>query len=125
MEETLSLMSFSPAQIEYVDKLAQKKLHDALSNQEAILAEKKSALREMSKKITSLEEKFLEDQIESTTYNKWFRKYSAEISIIKEEIARLNGDHTDKWKKFKSLLPHLENLSSIFKKATVFQKQNC
>lgn len=68
-----------------------------------------------------LEEKYLKDEIEGTTYKKWFRKYSAERSALQEDMKNLRSDHSDKFQKLIRLFPYLENLLSLFDKANLQQ----
>jgi hypothetical protein len=83
--------------------------------------EKNRALRQISDRLEKLDEKFMNDEIEGSTYKKWFRKYSADCAILQEDVKDLKSDQSSKWLRLIDLFPYLEDLLSLFDRADIRQ----
>ncbi len=85
---------------------------------------KKEELDEVNKKIDNLEEKLMNDQIDSQTYKKWFKRLRGQKAILEGEIQELNKEQSTSWITAEKLLPSLTNIPEIFEKANIFQKHS-
>ena len=73
----------------------------------------------IKEKIASLEEKFMNNEIASSTYNTWFKKYQEEKSQIERS---LKDKKVIPVRTFEFYLPMLTNLFGIYEKCNVYQK---
>jgi site-specific DNA recombinase len=74
-------------------------------------------LKELKLKIENLEEKMINNEIETITYKKWFTKLSAEKGSLEIEIASLSKPNTNLFEKLDKALPLLTDLK---KTRTIF-----
>ena len=86
-------------------------------------AQKLKELNEINDKIYKLEERMINEEIETSTYQTWFKKLQHEKRLVE---AVLNSDERPRIKSDKDiverLLPRLENLFLLYDKANVTQK---
>ncbi len=64
----------------------------------------------------------MNDEIEISSYKKWFRKFSAGLAGLLEDIKDLKSDHSGKWKKLLQLFSYFENLPALFDRANIRHK---
>ena len=80
-------------------------------------------LKEINDKIYKLEERMVNEEIETSTYQTWFKKLQHEKRLVE---AVLNSDEKPRIKSDKDiverLLPRLENLFLFYDKSNVTQK---
>ncbi len=105
-------------------KRVKEKIKDVLHSRKVQVNSKKEELDEVNKKIDNLEEKLINDQIDSQTYKKWFKRLRGQKAILEGEIQELNKEHSTSWITAEKLLPSLTNIPEIFEKANIFQKHS-
>jgi site-specific DNA recombinase len=66
----------------------------------------------------------MNDEIESNTYKKWFKKYSCEKATLLSQIETLNQNHSNKWITLQQMLPCLTQIPNIYRFANVCQKHS-
>ena len=59
----------------------------------------------------------MNDEIETETYKKYYRKFTNEKSVLKEELLYLKGVNEQKFEEQKSLIPQLSRVSQIYKES--------
>ncbi|WP_257668823.1 hypothetical protein [Parapedobacter tibetensis] len=64
----------------------------------------------------------MNDEIEASTYKKWFGKYSEEKAHFERELKRLKHNNQDRWTRLKKLLPKLTDLPKLYEKLNIRQK---
>jgi len=69
-----------------------------------------------------LEEKLVNDEIESQTYKKWFKRLKEQTAILETEIQALHNGQSANLNLVERLLPRLTNIPAIFDKANIYQK---
>jgi len=122
-EQVLKGLSFQQHQINFLLSTLNSMLVEPMKLKKERQDVKIKKLQEINQKIFKLEEKFMNDEIESSTYQTWFKKLKEEKAIL--EYA-LNGKEKSKIKKsgdiIERLLPNLANLYEIYDKGNVSQK---
>jgi septal ring factor EnvC (AmiA/AmiB activator) len=108
--EIIKYLSLTQEQIIHVEEFAKTRLEESLSKMSILLDEKNRAYKEASEKLDKLEERLLKDEIEVSTYKKWFRKYSSDRATLQEDIKDLRSDHASKWVRLRELFPYLNDL---------------
>ncbi|MGE7521043.1 recombinase family protein, partial [Pedobacter suwonensis] len=122
--EILTLLSFSKEQIQYITDNSKKLIQAKLQSNVEKVAENRSALKEIEHKIQRLEEKMMNDEIESSTYKKWFSKYSGEKGYLLSEIKKLNAGDPKRFASILKLLPELISIPAIFEKANIIDQHS-
>ncbi|QTE40438.2 recombinase family protein [Mucilaginibacter gossypii] len=117
--EILRLLSFSPEQVNRVIGNSKANLQATLKGIVEKVGDRQKELTDIETKIERLEEKMMNDEIEPSTYKKWFNRYAGEKAFIVSEIKKLKEDNKDKWQKMMDLLPTLLDIPGIFEKADI------
>lgn len=113
-ERLLKALSFQPHQIRFLIETAKTMLIEPIRIKQERLKEKVEALTAVNEKIYKLEERLMNNEIESSTYQTWFKKFKEEKAVL--ELAL---DDKKKPKVSKSddmierLLPELSNIYQI------------
>jgi site-specific DNA recombinase len=71
-----------------------------------------------------LEEKFLNNYIDKTTYEKWHYRMSSEKAILEGDLRDLKKPLQESWNFYRENLSKLEDLHYIFHKAQIHQKHS-
>lgn len=120
-DELLSSITISNSITKKVQELIDEMIENQFSNSNLIrsLSRKLNVARN---KAINLEEKFIEDLIDTDNYKTWKTKYEKEINEIEKKINFLKQDK-DKISKVKvALLNKLSNLAKLFSSASTQQK---
>ncbi len=86
---------------------------------------RKISIAELEKKIEKLEEKYMDEAIDQSTYRKWLRKYREQIAVLKNGL-----DMAKRIKKnnpidrLKALLPEVRNLRGLYQMATLEEQHD-
>lgn len=127
-DKLIQSLSFQPNHVNLIISEAKRLLKETPIQKQNNLSSKANLLREVNSKIESLEEKFLNHEIESSTYQTWFKKYSLEKAKLTGEVKdRGLGQAKEKSAKLSRLLnfiPNLKNLYAIYEPADLFQKHS-
>jgi site-specific DNA recombinase len=122
-EELMRAISFRKHHIRFLIETSKGMLREPVKLKNARHKEKQEELRRINEKIYKLEERLVNEEIDGTTYQTWFKKLQQEKRMTE---ATLNSDEKPKIKSDKDvvekLLPWLENLSIIYNKSNVTQK---
>ena len=78
---------------------------------------------EAQKKLLSLEEKFINDQVNQSTYDNWYSTYRSELHRAEISIARLTKNNDDLYRLFNTHFQYLTDLNWVYKKAPIEDKQ--
>lgn len=75
-------------------------------------------------KIESLESKYLNNEVNAETYQRWQSKFQAEVFNIKSEIKSLTLNQDEFKRFFEDSLVRLTDLKALFKKANLIESQS-
>lgn len=85
IDKVLMELSFTSQQLNRISILAKEELSKGLKEKKVLLGSKMQKLKELKLKMESLEEKVINNEIETITYKKWFTKLSAEKGSLEIE----------------------------------------
>jgi site-specific DNA recombinase len=123
IEKVLMCLSFTPLQIEAICKYAVENLEQETKDREMLKQSQEQKLKELETKIDRLEERLVNDEIETSTYKKWFAKLSAEKGALETAISTLGKAHTNLLEKLQQAIPILTNLRNLYLKISLAGKQ--
>jgi hypothetical protein len=87
----LAELSFTSNQVEKISRFAKENLDHELKDQKLLLGSKTQRIKEITLKIERLEERLLNDEIETITYKKSFTKLSAEKGSLTTTPSKKKG----------------------------------
>lgn len=122
LETILSYLSFTEKQVEHITKTANSTLKEAVQIKLKQAEVKKEQLKSVLLKIERLEERLVNDEIETETYRKYYRKFQSEKSLLNEEISYLNNLQEDILSEQLALLTQMTALTAIYKRSNLNQK---
>lgn len=121
--EVLRGLSLRKHQIRYIMEASKAMLKEPIKMKNERHAQKLKELNVINDKIYKLEERMVNEEIETSTYQTWFKKLQQEKRLVE---AVLNSDEKPRIKSDKDiverLLPRLENLNLLYDKSNVTQK---
>lgn len=123
IEAVLKGLSFSTHQVQFVRETAKALLIEPQKLKKEQHQNKIRKLHELNEKIFKLEERLMNNEIESSTYQTWFQKYKEEKAMLEYS---LSGNQPSKIRNEDELidriLPNLTNLHEIYQKGNITQK---
>jgi len=123
-EQVLKGLSFKEHQIRFLIETSKTKLIEPLKKNKAKQEHLVKELQNLNEKIYLLEERLMNNEIESSTYQTWFKKFKQDKAILESEIngsqlSRLNSDDDI----IERISPFLSRLHDIYDKGNITQKQ--
>ena len=122
-ERALELMSLPLNMIQDIKTVSEKQLEDRYKDSKTLLDEKKRALGEQDAKLKSVEEKWIMNQIQLETYDRWIKEISRIRLNLRIQIEQLSQDQSAMYNKFYRILDHLSDVKSLFKKCSIADGQ--
>jgi len=122
-ERLLKALSFQPHQIRFLIETAKTMLIEPIKIKQERLKEKIEALTAVNEKIYKLEERLMNNEIESSTYQTWFKKFKEEKAVLElalDDKKKPKVDTSDDM--IERLLPELSNIYQIYEKGNIIQK---
>ena len=123
-DELLGYLNFTQNQISKITNLVKTGLKEALNIRKVQLEIKEKDLLNVEARTENIEEKFINNEINKDTFQKWSRKYTIEKSRLKEELKLLKSNFQDEIEKELEVLPNLLNLKDIYKSANINQQHS-
>ncbi len=116
-------LSFSAHQVQFIKETAIALSIEPLKLKKEQHQNKIKKLHELNEKIFKLEERLMNNEIESSTYQTWFQKFKEEKAMLEYS---LKGNQLSKIRNEDELvdriLPNLTNLYEIYQKGNITQK---
>ncbi|MBO6213782.1 hypothetical protein [Algoriella sp.] len=116
-------MSLSTIQLNKIKSETNKSLEIELSNNRIKVVEKQNKLQVVQEKLFSVEEKWIKNEVNKDTYQRWFSSYNSEIISLKGAIERYSTDQQVTFKILEKNLNHLTDMKFIYSKANTLQKR--
>ena len=123
MSQICELMSLPPAKVEKLRIDATKEIEIAMESNRKILLEKQIELGKESELLLSVEEKYIRNEIDKDTYNRWNSKYKTNIDTLELAILRLKGNQKDVHKILNKHLSYLSDFKGIYEKSDTLEKR--
>lgn len=123
IESVLRGLSFSPHQIQFVKETAKALLIEPIKLKKEQHSQKIKKLHELNEKIYKLEERLMNNEIESSTYQTWFQKFKEEKAVLEYSLNKNKPSKIrDEDELVERLLPSVGNLYEIYEKSNITQK---
>ena len=121
-ERLLKALSFQPHHIRFLIETSKTMLAEPLKQKQERYKEKMQALKAVNEKIYKLEERLMNNEIESSTYQTWFKKFKEEKAQLEVSMDMKKPRIDTGEDLFERLLPNLSNLYEIYDKGNITQK---
>lgn len=123
-DEVLKDICFEPKQLELLRLASKALLEQPMLQRQTRKKEKIEALANISQKIVELEDKYMNNKIEDSTYQTWFRKFREEKAEIEIALKAMDKPKTKAENEsiIDRVLPDLTNIHGIYDKSNIFQK---
>lgn len=122
-DEILSEMSLSQLHVSYLKEKAAQVMADLLKEKSNSIDQLKKELSITQKNLESVEEKYIIGTLAAESYQKWYSRYSTEISSIRYRISELETAHAGKWKIFNDNISALGDIKELYHSANIQQKK--
>lgn len=121
--EICELMSLSPIQLNKIKSETSKSLDNVLSNNKKQVIEKQHKLQDVEEKLFLVEEKWIKNEVNKDTYQRWYSIYNDEIVNLKDGIERYSNDQNIAFKILEKNLNKLTDMKFIYDQADTLQKR--
>lgn len=121
--EIMGQLTFSDHELAYLSDSISKKMEVKLKDKKKQLASIVSQRESTIDKQSNLEEKFIMDLIDKTTYSKWTDKFRREISTLDHKIQFYEREEKQFYDLVNDRLHLLKDLKYVFEKADTISKQ--
>ena len=123
LQEMLGYMSVPEHIISAIRDESKKMLDEQLKENKKVLQHQKRLQDENEKKIVSLEEKFVANQVNFETYNRWYADLQQQRTILKNSIGQLNTGKNEIYLLLEKNLQLLSDMQWLYNCSTLIQKQ--
>lgn len=118
----LKTLSFDPRQLWLLKEIVKEMAVVPLKEKQKKLNDKVIALASLNDKISNLEQRYLNNEIETTTYQTWFKKFKEEKAILETSLDPKESKKAIKSDVIVRVVPALTNIFGIFDKCDIYQK---
>ena len=122
--EILKYLSLQPDYIQALKTETSIRFDMSLKDRNHRLQKVTSEYAIISEKLDALEEKYISNKINQTTYDKWHPAFSKELNNKTIEMAELTKDDSKTRELYETHLPYLADLNWIYNQAGVDGKQD-
>jgi site-specific DNA recombinase len=123
LEQVLELMSLPDKIINGIKEASMAAINLRIKNNKSLVAEKESELAKEEAKLHSIEEKWITNQINHDSYQKWYDIINKNRMLLSESINRLNSDQEKVYKVLFKNLEYLKDLKYVYSQADTTEKQ--
>ncbi len=121
--EFCELMSLPNGKVAEIRKGCNIALETEMKANKQKAQQKKSELAEAQDKLFSVEEKWIKNEINRDTYDRWYTPYNSTILKLKGSIERLNRDQGSVFEILKKDLDLLTDIPYVYQIADTVQKR--
>lgn len=121
--EILQHLSLDKSYIDALKIESEMQLEVNLKDRNRKLQKINSEYTAISEKINALEEKYITNKIEQSTYEKWFPIFSKDLNGKTMELDELKKDNSKTRELYNTALPYLTDLNWIYNQANIEGKQ--
>ena len=121
--EACELMSLPTAKVKKISTETKNSLEVELESNRKKVIEKKSQLHKVEEKLLVVEEKWIKNEINKDTYDRWYSIYSNEILTLKGAIERLSNDKSEAFCILEDNLNLLTDMRHVYDVSDTLQKR--
>ena len=123
LQQILATLRIPECILDAVEKRSAVLLEEKMKGNNLLSASLRSKLQQTTKKLESLEEKFILNQVNFEMYNRWHGEYSREISSHRSELQRLDRDADQVLLLTRQNLSRMNQLAQFYESADTLGKQ--
>jgi site-specific DNA recombinase len=123
LTEIFRHMNLSSRMVAIIEERSSVLLKERLQQQQRQLLQKRTQYSKLQEKIENLEEKWINNQMQFETYDRWFSSFNQERIALNADIERMQRDTTRADALLKTNLDQLRSLDVIYEKAGITEKQ--
>lgn len=123
LEKILSLMSLPADMAKKIKRESKIAMDLRLKNDSQLLKDNEKELVEVEKKLMAIEEKWITNEINRETYERWFEKLSISRRSLTDSIKKMNMGQSHFYSLLERNLDKLSSLDAVYKFADIAEKQ--
>ncbi len=123
MNMLLSALSLPDHYINYLQEAIEKNILAQHKDRDIMITEKKRELAQLQQRLDSVEEKYINNDLDKEAYKKWTQRYQSEMAVIKKYISDYQQPVADQLAMIRTQLPKLGNLAWQYQQADLHTKQ--
>ncbi len=117
------LMSLPEAKVKQLRNDCEAALEIEMDDRGKRLKTKKQELEDVQEKLFAVEEKWIRNEINKDTYDRWYANYNHAILNLQGAIERLSDDHSHKFHVLNKHLDLTTDMKYVYTKANTLQKR--
>jgi DNA invertase Pin-like site-specific DNA recombinase/uncharacterized protein Veg len=121
--EACALMSLPSTRVKKIRTVTKSSLDIEMESNRKKAIEKKSQLQEVEEKLFSVEEKWIKNEINKDTYDRWYSIYNNEILNLKGAIERLSNDKSKAFSILEDNMKLLTDMRHVYTVSDTLQKR--
>lgn len=122
--EICELMSLPDSQVKKIRTESKRAIEKEMEVSRKKAIEKKIELKDIEERLFLVEEKWIKNDINKDTYERWYAKYNKELVDTKGAIERLDRDHGKAFKILENNLQLLTDMRYVYSIADTMQKRD-
>jgi uncharacterized coiled-coil protein SlyX len=122
-EELMKEMSLPKLHIQYLEQKIIENINEQLKERSSSSENIRRQISSLSKKIDSVEEKYINNDLDKSTYAKWKSTYHSERSALQQSLSSLQQPVEEIWQNYQDSLGMLGSLHWCYQAASVEDKQ--
>lgn len=123
-EGLIKELSLPPFYVEYLQNKVLKNLRSGLRQKEKSIIVKEKELNQVLQRMESIEEKYISNNLDKATFEKWHRRSMNEKAILEADILQLRQPLAEVEKMYRANFAALGDLHLIYQSASVKQKHS-
>ena len=121
--EACELMSLPSARVRKIRTVTKSSLDLEMESNRKKVIEKRTQLQEVEEKLFSVEEKWIKNEINKDTYDRWYSVYNNEILTLKGAIERLSNDQSKAFSILEDNLNLLTDMRHVYTVSDTLEKR--
>lgn len=121
--EACELMSLPSTRVRKIRTVTKSSLDLEMESNRKKVIEKRTQLQEVEEKLFSVEEKWIKNEINKDTYDRWYSIYNNEILNLKGAIERLSNDQSKAFSILEDNLNLLTDMRHVYMVSDTLQKR--
>ena len=123
LEEAFRYMSLTDKMVKSIIMKSELNLQAKTKDKNQQLDKKRAELEKVEADLHHLEKKWLEEQINQDTYNRWHTDYTKQRNYLRSQIDQLSKDYSDTHAILKLNIGLLTDIRNLYVKCNTLQKQ--
>jgi site-specific DNA recombinase len=123
LNEIWKYLSLPGSTIIKVRNRSEQMLEDQLKENTKLLQKSLAELKKVETDLQSMEEKYIRNQIEFDTYQRWYTQFSTQRIQLQAQVQVLKKDENETWYLLETELEKLSDLNYVYNAANTLQKQ--